>query len=160
MSKYPNYLRDCKQARASINCSTLSFPELAHIIEKAEREIYIKGRNLSPEHLKAKQFRHNYAIERKRVCRQIKSVWQQVNAISSIVEAPVSLTVLNSAMSRLPQQCVDGYDLLILETMANVGIECVITDDGDYATVPGITVFTANKAVIQAAKQQGQLKSR
>jgi hypothetical protein len=40
------------------------------------------------------------------------------------------------------------------------GIEQVITDDSDYATVPGIRVFTANSNVIKAARNQGKLLKR
>ncbi len=36
----------------------------------------------------------------------------------------------------------------------------VITDDGDFASVPGITVFTANARVINSAAQLGKLVVR
>ena len=36
----------------------------------------------------------------------------------------------------------------------------VQADDGDFATVPGIQVFTANRNVIQAARAQGRLATR
>ncbi len=36
----------------------------------------------------------------------------------------------------------------------------VITDDGDYVSVPGIQVFTAHPRVITAAQSQGKLVSR
>jgi len=36
----------------------------------------------------------------------------------------------------------------------------VITDDGDYVTVPGIKVFTANRNAITAAANQGKLLTR
>lgn len=35
-----------------------------------------------------------------------------------------------------------------------------ITDDGDFATVPGIQVFTANRNVIIAARSQGKMLTR
>jgi hypothetical protein len=40
------------------------------------------------------------------------------------------------------------------------GVLQIITDNGDFATVPGVQVFTANRNVIQAARTQGQLVSR
>jgi len=36
----------------------------------------------------------------------------------------------------------------------------IITDDGDYATVPKLTIFTANPKVIQAAQAAGKLLTR
>jgi hypothetical protein len=36
----------------------------------------------------------------------------------------------------------------------------VITDDGDFATVPDIQVFAANRNVVNAARTQGKLLKR
>jgi hypothetical protein len=36
-------------------------------------------------------------------------------------------------------------------------INKIITDDGDYVTVPGIEVFTANRGAINVATNQGKL---
>ena len=39
-------------------------------------------------------------------------------------------------------------------------INNIITDDGDYCTVHGITVFTPNRNVLNAATSQGKLLTR
>ena len=44
--------------------------------------------------------------------------------------------------------------------MEKAAIDQVITDDGDYVTVPGIRAFTANQNAIAAAKSQGKLITR
>jgi hypothetical protein len=44
--------------------------------------------------------------------------------------------------------------------MDKAGVTQIITDDGDYVTVPGIKVFTANSGAIAAAKSQGKLLIR
>jgi hypothetical protein len=60
---------------------------------------------------------------------------------------------------------VDEY-MLILEAIleaisrAGPGTIKVITDDMDYAVVPGIQVFTANRGAIQQAKGQDKLIQR
>ena len=54
---------------------------------------------------------------------------------------------------------MDGYDLFNLDLIRRLGVN-VLTDDGDFATVPGITVFTANYSVIDAARKCSQLKIR
>jgi hypothetical protein len=48
----------------------------------------------------------------------------------------------------------------MLEAMKKEGITQIITDDGDFVTVPGITVFTANDNVIRAAKNKNKLIDR
>jgi hypothetical protein len=72
------------------------------------------------------------------------------------IDSPTATAALN----RLQTEQVDGYDLFILESMRSNGVVQVITDDGDFATVPGIQVFTANRNVIHAARTQGRLISR
>jgi hypothetical protein len=67
---------------------------------------------------------------------------------------------INKSLVRLQTQPLDGYDLLILEAIDQAGIVNVITDDGDYVTVPGIKVFTANRNAIAAAANQGKLLTR
>ena len=44
--------------------------------------------------------------------------------------------------------------------MDKAGVTKIITDDGDYVTVPGIKVFTANGGAIAAAISQGKLLVR
>jgi len=44
--------------------------------------------------------------------------------------------------------------------MKNNGVVQVITDDGDFTTVSGIQMFTANRNFITAARNQGKLKIR
>jgi len=66
----------------------------------------------------------------------------------------------DAALSRLKTEKVDGYDLFILESMKNHGVVQLITDDGDFTTVSGIQVFTANRNVIIAARSQGRLLRR
>jgi hypothetical protein len=66
----------------------------------------------------------------------------------------------DAALARLSTQQVDGYDLFLLEAMSTAGVKQVQTDDGDYCTVPGIEVFTANARVVAAARTAGLLISR
>jgi hypothetical protein len=65
-------------------------------------------------------------------------------------------------LTRFRTQALDGYDLLILESIlqAGAGDIKILTDDMDYATVPNIQIFTNNQAVLQQAKQQGKLLIR
>ncbi|MEY3335028.1 MAG: hypothetical protein RLZZ176_3333, partial [Cyanobacteriota bacterium] len=57
-------------------------------------------------------------------------------------------------------QAVDGYDLLLLETISKAGQFQVITDDIDYGVVPHIQVFTSNNRLIQEAATQNKLVVR
>lgn len=73
----------------------------------------------------------------------------------------------DAALNRLKVQPLDGYDLFVIEGLikANIllikaNILQIITDDGDFATVPDLKLFTANRNVINSARAQGKLSRR
>jgi len=157
ISNYPGYLNDALGASTKIFHSGLTLAELSHIVEKTEREIY--ERNIGNS-IKPKEFRHNLAIQRGRVVSEVQAAWAQVASLSEPLSVTIDSPTATAALNRLQIEKVDGYDLFILESMRSHGVVQVITDDGDFATVPGIQVFTANRNVIQAARAQGRLITR
>lgn len=44
-----------------------------------------------------------------------------------------------------------------LQTGPAAGNPHILTDDGDFCTLSGITLFTANRNVCEAARAQGKL---
>ena len=152
---YLAYLNSCSNSDAELFHSNLSLSELSHIIERTEYDIYS---NRGPA-WQIKEFRHNL-VERMRVVNEINTAWAQVENLSAAMPATVDQPCVNASLTRLQSQKIDGYDLFILESMKAHGIEQVITDDSDYATVPGIRVFTANSNVIKSARNHGKLLKR
>ena len=150
---YPAYTNAALSAHARIYQSGLTLAELTHIIEKVEREIY----EATNGQIGKKEFRHNFSGERGQVVAEIGAAWSQITALAEPLSCSIDAPFTSAALSRLHAQKVDGYDLFILESMKNHGIIQVLTDDGDFATVPSIQVFTANRNVIQAAADQGKL---
>jgi predicted nucleic acid-binding protein len=156
LSEYPGYLNKALGTKSRIHHSGLSLAELAHLIERTEREIYEKAFGK----IKLKEYRHNLVGERSRVFSEIQAAWSQVTALADPLTLTINAPTTNAALSRFQTEKVDGYDLFILEAMKNHGVVQVITDDGDFATVSGIQVFTANRDVISAARSQGKLLIR
>ncbi len=156
--KYEAYVKKARTARVKLFQCGLSLSELAHLIEKTEREIYEKSNGVS---VTPKEFRHNYPSERNRVVVEIQSSWGVATNL-----APHSLDIIvdgkmtRAALSRLMTQPLDGYDLFYLEAMKAARIMQVISDDGDFASVPGIQLFTANPTVMKTAQAQGKLSQR
>jgi len=153
-TNYPAYTNAALAAGARIYQSGLSLAELTHLIEKAEREIYERTKG----QVGTKEYRHNFPNERTQVIAEIQSAWSQVTSLADPLAAAIDAHVTNAALARLKTEKVAGYDLFILESMKSHSVVQVITDDGDFATVPGIQVFTANRNVITAARNQGKLK--
>jgi len=107
-----------------------------------------------------KVYRYNFPGERTQVIAEIQSAWSQVVSLADPLVATIDNETANAALIRLQTEKVDGYDLFIFESMKNHSVVRVITDDGDFATVSGIQVFTANRNVIAAARNQGKLRIR
>jgi hypothetical protein len=154
---YPTYISNALNSNSKLYRCGLSLSELAHIIEKTEWEIF--KRTGAP--LSIKEFRHNLSAERTNVVTQINVAWSQVKSMASPVEnLIIDESATDFALNRLSTQMLDGYDLFIVESITKSGLVQVITDDGDYTSVPNIRVFTANRNVIDAARNQGKLVTR
>jgi len=156
ITDYPGYLNNALSVGAKIYHSGLSLAELAHSIEKTEREIYERRAGT----IKAKEYRHNLPAERSRVVSQLEAAWGVVKSLGELLDATIEPTTVNASLVRYKTNLVDGYDLFILESMQKNGIVQIITDDGDYSSVPAIKVFTANKNVVAAARLQNRLIAR
>lgn len=153
---YPDYLARAF-AKATLHCSALSFAELAHNIEKTEREIYANQANRA---ISTKDFRYDYANQRRKVVTLITDTWANVMSVSTLLDMELGTGFMQSALTLFPSVGLDGYDLFMAEAALAAGMTQIVTDDGDYATVPGLTVFTANQKVIQAARSVGKLLAR
>jgi len=153
ITEYPSYIAKAISANSLLLYCGLSLAELAHNIEQTEREIF----SLT---LKSKEYRHNFPTERAKVVAEVQAAWSQVISSAVCTDVLVSEETSNAALTRFQTQLLDGYDLLILQAMDKAGVRQIITDDGDYVTVPGIKVFTANSGAIATAKTQGKLLVR
>jgi predicted nucleic acid-binding protein len=155
-SNYPGYLNKALAVNSKIHHSGLSLGELAHLIEKTEREIYEKAVCT----IKSKEYRHNITSERSRVVSEIQAAWGQVTSLANQLTLTIDAQTTTAALGRLQGEKIGGYDLFLLESMKSNGVVQIITDDGDFATVPGIHVFTSNRSVINAGRTQGKLLRR
>lgn len=158
INDYPIYISKALSVKSTLLRCGLSLAELSHLIEKTELEIF--SRTTGFDKNKKKEFRHNNTSQRANVVTEVQTAWDQVKSMSQIVELQIDDTNTDAALSRFSTQPLDGYDLFILEAISCAGVVKVITDDGDYVTVPGIQVFTANQNVITAAQNQGKLIRR
>ena len=64
------------------------------------------------------------------------------------IEVTIGSATTDAVLTRLSSQHLDGHDLFLLEAMTGANVTQRLTDDGDFCTVPGIQVFTANRQAI------------
>jgi predicted nucleic acid-binding protein len=153
---YPAYIKQAIAAKVKLHYCGLTLSELAHNIERIEKDIFINnGGTASP-----KEYRNNYPAERAKVVAEIEASWEMVTTIGKLVSLTIDERTIDAALARFQSQSLDGYDLFMAEGMKANSIHKIITDDGDFVSVPGIMVFTANQNMIKAAKAEGKLVTR
>ena len=154
---YPPYFKKVLEAKSSLKHTGLNFSELAHNIERIEREIYSAqcGRKIAP-----KEFRHSYERQRIQVMQHVSEMWKNVCAVSTLLPLNISQPLLDASFALLRRRPVDGYDAYMIEGAKRASITNIITDDSDFSTVPGLLIFTANQAVIDAARVAKKLITR
>jgi predicted nucleic acid-binding protein len=137
---YPAYLNKALLNSAALFASPLSFAELAHIIEREEWESFQTTQGV----VSKKNFRHNFPVERQRIVQHIENAWGLVEAMTggNSIDLSVNMAAIASARNRMKTQALDGYDLFMVDALLASRIQQVITDDGDFAQVPGVTIFT------------------
>jgi hypothetical protein len=72
-------------------------------------------------------------------------------ALKKPIEMSIGSATTDAAAARLSSQPLDGHDPFLLESMAGANVLQLLSDDGDFCTVPGIQVFTANRQVQREA---------
>jgi len=150
---YPQYIKDALIVKAGLFRYALTQAELFHNIERYERELFSPG-------IRAKEFRHNYPAERANVVSECTIAWNTILSVSSPLDADVNDVVTSRALTWLTTHPLDGYDLYMLDAMQTAGVTKILTDDGDFCTIPRIEMFTANKNVVDATRAQGKLVTR
>lgn len=153
VTAYPTFVLQAIVAHAELRRCELSLSELAHLVEKTELAIYRAASGFSGN---PKEYRHNEVAERTSVVSEIEAAWSVVRTIGKPLPFTVDEGAGISTLGRCRNCQVDPYDAMMVEGAGQCGITQVITDDGDYCTIPGITVFTANNTVISSAKAAGK----
>jgi hypothetical protein len=161
VSGYTNYLQAVLIAKGQLHWCGLSLAELAHLIEKAEFEAY-QGSGSIPVFNNAKEYRHGHSVERARVTQTIETAWQSVEGLAQPLPGPTTVDkpAVDAALRAMVKVALDGYDLFALKTLHETKVLQVISDDGDFCIVPGITLYTTNKNVLLAAQAQGKILKR
>ena len=156
-TEYSSYFQRCLVKHCNLCFCGLTLAELAHQIEKTQHEIYDKANGTT---LTTKEFRHNLPAERINTTSEVQAAWAQVTALGEFLEVVINEDMIANAETRYAANPIDGYDLFLHEAMTKAKIAQILTDDSDFATVPGLLVFTSNPNVITSAQKQGKLRQR
>ncbi|WOD39568.1 hypothetical protein [Nodosilinea sp. E11] len=156
---YTRYLNAALVCGVRLKYCGLILAEIAHIIERSEFEIFKRSNKI--EALKPKEYRHNYPHVHALVAGIVWNAWNQITMLASSADLTIDEKLANTVADHFQEIALDGYDLFFLQAIRNTGVKPVqvLTDDMDYASVPGIQLFTSNRLVIKQARDQGRLLS-
>lgn len=142
-----------QQAKSKLYVCGLSLSEMSHFIEDLEFEHF----RLRNPNVKRKEYRHNYVSERANIIDEINSAWGAVSLVTENININVDKSSVADSLSLFSKSMLDGYDVFLAGATKMHGIVNILTDDGDFSSLEGVRLFTANYGVINAAKEQGRL---
>ena len=154
---YPTFLKNARTIGAGLHVCDLVLPELMHQIEESERLIYLASSGLTD--ITRKEFRHNHPHARHGVVQEVAAAWGTVEQICGGSSHSVGAVDSTQALADFASMPLDGYDMYFHQVMEHLGLDRILTDDGDFCMLDGITVLTANLRVIDLARQQNRLRS-
>lgn len=153
LNDYPEYLKKLASNGSELFYCPASISEIFHRIENTERKLF----NLN---IKPKEYRHNYPSEWKKVQEIRRTCLEMINSTATMLDMNITKSKFENVLDIVDNSVLDGYDAFILYCMQEYGIDKILTDDGDFTSVPNIEVFTSNKNVVSSAKKQQQLLCR
>lgn len=154
LDNYGAFLKKAIEARAGIYWSVFTFGELSHLIEKTEYEINAGNAQT------LKEWRHAKGVARKALISTINAAWNQVQQIGvSAKEICMGGSAAETMRKHYGKWCVDGNDLLLIHTYESTNVNFLLSDDGDFCSVGGLRLLTANQSVIKSAKEAKRLKT-
>ena len=139
---YYNFIDSLVAANNPLITSIYNISELLNVIEKNEFDIYT---HIHPDaqHVSRKDFRR-MPSERSNLQKMMKTTLENVYAICDVVEFPFDSIHMYQFIETLTSHRCDVFDYMIIQNNIKEENTNIITDDGDFSTIPDITIYTAN----------------
>jgi hypothetical protein len=153
---YPNFISDIFSSNKLYAC-VANLIELSYLIEDTCYKIYCDENDIK---IGKKTYRYEFPEERKRIVEEINSVWKSLKDYASILDTEIKAGMdINNILESITSGMVDAYDAIMLNNMKKYRIDCIISDDFDFSSIPNISIYTANNRVIAGAKSCNKLKN-
>jgi predicted nucleic acid-binding protein len=166
---YPAWWKRAVQTGIEISTTASCLAELAHIVERTEMENLWRtdpnrpeldglhpGQDFSPNFTKVVRYHYHGQLQsiRGSVETTLASARKNVNVLPRIGQDEEAL---NRAIQVWVKSAADFADAGLVAHAKGAGIVNVVSDDADLMTFEGITVYTANRNAIDAARNAGKL---
>jgi hypothetical protein len=102
--------------------------------------------------------RYHYAVQLPKIRGDVESMAAAVRkSVALLPQFPTSEDHQNAAAQEWRPSCGDLPDAALVALARRQGVADVLCDDMDLATFAGVTVYTANRRTIDAARAAGKL---
>jgi predicted nucleic acid-binding protein len=145
MSDYPAFIEKTLNSESELFHCALNLAELAGSIERSEFKIF---QAVKQDTQATKKMYRQMPAERSGVLNEIYLAWDTIEALSTCLEITLNNSSVEKSKNLLKQSNLDSYDSFYVQLMELNGITNIITDDGDFSSLKGCTVYTANKRML------------
>jgi predicted nucleic acid-binding protein len=158
--EYQKWFGRVKSAKGEFFVSDVTLWELIQLVETAELETLFRTDPHAPPdaEFSRKDARYSYSGQLVTVRQTAIDVAQQILKNASLLPAFANqLDGLQRATQTWRSSFADACDAVLVANAKYASIPHILTDDADLATIDGMTVYTANKRLIEAARTAGKL---
>lgn len=152
---HSEFVKAALDTKTQLLWSAISFAEMAHVIEKSEFEI---AKHDGTEIDSLKKFR-GQKNSRLKTLQHIKASLLQVESLGAGIPLAITMSDLPNIYADFANSHVDGYDSLLISSALAAGYSHIVTDDADFISWPGLTVYTCNEFALHVAQNSGKLVS-
>lgn len=142
--KYSRFIERVLNSRARVFHTTLTFAELANVIERRTADYYRALKGLDGD---IKELRLNPEFK-ELVSAGVDNAWLNVTTTSRCVDINIGDDFALRAKALFKRYPLDAYDSFFVSLSVQEGILNIVTDDSDFQSVDGLRLFTANRAML------------
>lgn len=141
---YPDFFDSLLENGNKFYTTYLNLSEFCSVVEKIERNIYNAPlpRNSKIDLKEFRNLEHERHVYLTNLKRALKLIKKDVHEIYEITQ---DLNVIDSFTQALPETHCDIADFTVIEHMKSFDITTFLSDDKDFETVDGITLYTTYK---------------
>jgi hypothetical protein len=152
--EYPRFLKKLLNTNVKLYTSAFTLAEVATTAEVAELQyLWLTDPNQSKmDRFKAKTARLTYANQIAEIRRRVDDVLANVTKSVALLPKPASMDrEVEEARTLWRQSAGDFGDAMLVTAARRVPITAVLSDDADLLSFSGVTLYTANRAAIEAS---------
>ena len=137
---YPSFIKKLYKSGNKLCTTVINLNEFCSVIERKQFNLYKESTH--NWRLKLKSFR-DIAEERELYQRRVKQCFRRLHKhYSEIFNIKQTINGTYAFVNRIPFMKCDIADYTVIEYMKSLGITNFISDDKDFTTVDGITLYT------------------